>query len=149
MGVEGRKVCWNYKNLAASPDYMNVNPETGVLEPFTLLSKLPDLNGPRMQPPQEHQIAKLLAIKDKFMDNFKVNNTFEGFFTPEDIQYWSDQYALLVSITSWPSVEHNHVAGGCHRPRTAYADSVLVCSATGTCFRPPPSGARLHPPIGE
>jgi hypothetical protein len=95
LGLGGQtKVEWNYKNLACSTEYMNV--VDGKLLPFTLLSKMPNSNGPKMQPPQQDHIEKLVGSKANIYANFKINEYCEEFFSEEDIKYWHDFFELVV-----------------------------------------------------
>ena len=66
----------NYKNLAAQEDYM--------ARDITILTGLPDAEGPILQEPQVDHLEKLVASKRAILKNFGVNQVMPGFFTEDD-----------------------------------------------------------------
>ena len=79
----------NYKNLAAQEDYM--------ARDITILTGLPDAEGPILQEPQVDHLEKLVASKRAILKNFGVNQVVPGFFTEEDKEYYMN---VLNSIST-------------------------------------------------
>ena len=79
----------NYKNLAAQEDYMATD--------ITILTGLPDAEGPILQEPQVDHLEKLVASKRAILKNFGMNQVVPGFFTEEDKEYYMN---VLNSIST-------------------------------------------------